>query len=491
MDAVRPASAVTVTPLTTDLANEYFGERITADTYRGDQVMAAMCRILFDKRLEPKEKIRVQYKQEFTKAVPDAAALAAELKAAHDGTLLIRSFSMTNEQKGAWQSGTLEALEHAGFHEMKILAAHLKKHKIDAVIVSDQPTVAGEPRSPAASAKAMILMEGMNLQRWYAIAVLLSLLLSKWFREKPLTAWEKEHLIQPVDKRNLDDFQEALGEYAEKLDLRKEFVRRQLSGWEDRFRQDRIKALENNVREQDQKIEEFSREIGRLLAVREESVATLHGYKAGLIHSEPYLMNYFLSNPNLVLQKADRDTLDFYAAAWLTNWDPEMARGTFETGRMEAWLCSNQGFGISNEDATLLYKAIFLHETARVRLWSHYYLAMRGDDPAHVISGDACCVEIQHALPNPHHHNHSCLGTNRQYIQKAIIDRDIVGAVVQCESATGGLNLFESMSYQYFASDLFDPKFGEIIYIPAEDKFMTTVDAIAYLKTHGETKKEA
>ena len=99
-----------------------------------------------------------------------------------------------------------------------------------------------------------------------------------------------------------------------------------------------------------------------------------------------------------------------------------------------------------------------------------------------VIGHGTCIADIQNALPNPHHQYNSCGGGNRSYVAQCIIDRDIVGAVEQCISATAGINLTEHASYQYFCKDLFDPKFGKVVYINETGEFVTAKDAVKWLK---------
>ena len=128
-------------------------------------------------------------------------------------------------------------------------------------------------------------------------------------------------------------------------------------------------------------------------------------------------------------------------------------------------------------------------ETIKVRLWSHYGLSLRGTDPMRIMTDDGS-PDITNALPNPHHRYHACGGNNKRYVAKCIMDHDIVGAIEQCISATVGINLTEHASYQFFARDIFDPDFGEVIYIKEKDKFVTTKEAIKWLKGQNGKKTE-
>ena len=75
------------------------------------------------------------------------------------------------------------------------------------------------------------------------------------------------------------------------------------------------------------------------------------------------------------------------------------------------------------------------------------------------------------------------------FLYECMRRRDIIGAIAQCINATRGVNLTEQASYHYLAQDLFNPDYGKVIYINELNEFMTTKDAIKYLKEHG--KKEA
>ena len=202
-------------------------------------------------------------------------------------------------------------------------------------------------------------------------------------------------------------------------------------------------------------------------------------------------MNYFLANKNLFLVNCTASQLDFYDCGWLDQFDAEKAKATFAKDHMSSWLEYNNSFDVPDEDAKLLFKAIFVKENVKIRLWSHFQLFLRssGSDSAlNVINGHTPHPDIHNALPNPHHCYNTCPGNNRRLVDDCMRRRDIIGAIAQCINATKGVNIMEHASYHFLARDIFDPKFGKVIYINELDEFMTTKDAIKYLKDH-EAKK--
>lgn len=483
-------TAITASPLTGGLAEDCFGERIECANFRSDVSLAATARVLFDKRLADKEKIRITltplyYNDGFPAAQIKDAAM--NLKC---GDLKIFSVSTKTADLGKWIPAAKDALKDSGLYELEAIEKWFAATPTTALVYTDKPYDPKIPRSPVDNSKTIVIVENMILSRWHLIGALLPRFLGKWFNEKPRTA-DETTMLQGFMAESPDILNAAFEKYAQEYDFRGMAIRSKLKDFEVKFAKVRAKTLEEQCRNLDNEISDYSRRIGEGLRKKEDILAMLFGYQTQSAKDiEPLTMNYFLANKNLYLQEANQDYLEFYDTAWFTNWDPDKADATFGRGHCSNWLSHNKKFGISDEDAMLLYKALFLEETVKVKLWSHIKLFLRGDDPMCIYGGSSCLSDIHNALPNPHHQYNSCGGGNRSYVAQCIIDRDIVGALEQCISATAGINLTEHASYQYFCRDLFDPAFGEVVYINELGEFKTAKDAIEWLKEKQNGKKQ-
>lgn len=474
-------TAITSSPLCGGMADECFG-RINASQFRGDVALASVARVLFDKRLEPSERININltpmyYGSGFnTSSIKEAAA---EL---HAGDLQVFSISVRSEDSGKWMPDIKDVIAKQGLYELEGLEKWFASFKTNVLIFTDQPYDPKIPRSPTNNSKSIVVIETLTMQKWHLIGSLIPRMLGVWFEKTPRTA-EETAMLNALIGSSPEALSAFFDAYAKTYDFRGMAIRSKLADFEVKFAKLRYQALEEKCANYDRQIKEASRKIGDLLKQREDSLAMLFGYQTQADKDiEPLTMNYFLTNKNLYLREANQDYLDFYDVAWLSNWDPDKADVTFAKNHCSSWLESNQKFGFSDDDAKLLYKAIFLDETVKVRLWSHIRLHLRGEDPMSIIGHETCISDIQNALPNPHHQYNSCGGGNRAYVGQCIIDRDIVGAVEQCISATAGINLTEHASYQYFANDLFDPKFGKVVYINETGEFVTAKNAVKWLK---------
>lgn len=473
---------ITSLPLVGGLADDSFEGRIQAATFRQDVSMAAVARALFDKRLGPKETIKIDLTPMYYSSENNLRGVDEIARGLKSGMLHVVSVSARADDSGKWIDGVRESLKGSKLYELEALHHWFASTGTTAVVFTDKPYDPKIPRSPVDNTKTLVVLENMTIARWHLVTALLPRFLGKWFQAAPRTP-EETKMINGLASEAPDAFVTAIHTYAEKYDFRGVAIHNKLKDFEVKFAKTKVKALEEKCQVYDRQVKELSTRLGRILKEKEDTLAMLFGYQNQAEKGvEPLTMNYFLANKNLFLQNATADYLDFYDVAWFTNWDPDKAEATFAKGHCSSWLEYNTKFGVSDEDAKLLYKAMFLDETIRVRLWSHINLYLRGDDPMNICDGSECISDIQNALPNPHHQYNDCGGSNRSYVAQCIADRDIVGAIEQCVSATGGINLTEHASYQYFCRDLFDPQFGKVIYIKETGKFETTKDAIAWLK---------
>ena len=477
---------VSETALTTPIARKYFEGRISAPAYRGDVAMETVCYALFDKRLQEGESIRVQQKSVYYSGGSlNLSDWMDEFRNAPDGSLYICSINVSKNESGNWKAEAEKDLEDMGYFQMKDIEMAMSQANVVSAFWTNTRPDAKTRMSPFDNTKTIVLMENINMSRWHTLCMLLVRLLGKWFAN-PLTAEEKMGFQASLREETSAKLLEAAQAYADTLDFRGQYIRDTLGGIETRFAKERTAQLENECQRIERDIEAKSCEIGRLIAQKEEAEAALWGFQMKGKDMEPVTMNMFLANKNLVLRNADANSIEFYVSAWLEAFDPDKARSCFKTGRMDAWLEYNNDFGVANEDAELLYKAIFLEETCKVMLWSHYTLYLRNNSPIQLHGSDDKPAEIKHALPNPHHRYNTCFGGNTQLVNDAMRSYNVVAAIAQCQSATMGINLTEHASYKYFSRDLFDPRFGEVVWVCDENKWMTTKDAIAYLKTKKE-----
>lgn len=481
-------TAIQSTALTSDAAVRCFGRRINADRFRGDVAMESMARALFDKRLHEGESIHISLHTFYgDSATNDIKNLMDSFKNAVAGTLMICSVSVRQDDAGKFIDKIEKELNTDGLYQMKDMTAGLKAQKTNALFYTDTQPDAKQPRSPFDNTKTFIIMENLTMVRWHMLCSLLKRFLGKWFSEVPMTEDELRNYANGLQQDTPDVFLDAMQAYADSLDLRGMFIREALSDFETRFEKERIQALEHEAKQIEKDMDSYEKEILKLMTRKDDVLATLFGYQTREKPAEPMTMNYFLTNKNLVLVGCTANNLEFYDFGWFDGWDPDKAKATFAKDHMSAWLEYNKNFGVSDEDAKMLYRALFLKETVKVRLWSHMRLNLRGRNGENVLevySGNDCPDTIRNALPNPHHCYNSCPGGNRELINNAMWHRDVIGALEQCICATKGINLTEHASYQYFAKDLFDPRYGAVIYVNELEKFMTTKDAIAWLKEH-------
>lgn len=485
-------TAIQSSALTSDAALKCFAGRISADRFRGDVAMESAAMALFDKRLAPDEKIKISFQSFYSgDMIENVSSYMNDFRHSPSGTLMICSISTQKDDAGKQIAKIMDKVDISGLYPMQDIMKVLKSQDINALFLTDTQPDAKNPLSPFDNTKSFVVMENMTMTRWHMLCSLLKRLLGKWFAEKPMTPDEMAGFAKSLQAETPDAFLDAVQKYADSLDLRGMFIRDALKDFESRFEKERIKALEKECKTLDIKIADYDRMMLDAITKKDELLATLFGYQTRETPAEPVTMNYFLANKNLFLVNCTASQLDFYDCGWLDQFDAEKAKATFAKDHMSSWLEYNNSFDVPDEDAKLLFKSIFVKENIKIRLWSHFQLFLRSngsDSTLNVINGHVPHPDIHNALPNPHHCYNTCPGNNRRLVDECMRRRDIVGAIAQCINATKGVNIMEHASYHFLARDIFDPKFGKVIYINELDEFMTTKDAIKYLKDH-ETKK--
>lgn len=473
------------TPLTTQSADHAFANKISGDTFNGDQSLVALARALYGKRLKEGEQIRIRSANASYGQKVDYDFLEGIVSGLHAGDFQIVSLPRGTSNSGDWIQDARQAMSGLGLYEIEALSRWFESSSIRALVYAERPFDPKIPQSPVNSTKSIVLIENMTVARWHAMGIVMPRLLSAWFQDCPRTT-EETAFVKSLNDKTPDRFLDYLRTCANEYDFRTDMIKNLLSDFEVKHTKLKIRAAEDHLADIERHIKDVMATLGVYLRNKDEALAVLDGYQSRAAKDwEPETMNYFLANKHLYLQRVEDESLDFYVCSWLSNWDPEKASACFERGRSSGWLEYNANFDVSDEDALMLYRAIFLAETVRVQLWSHMELSLAGLNPLQILS-DNKIPDIVNALPNPHHHYNTCGGANLAYVAQSIVDGNIVGALEQCVSATGGINLVEHVSYRHFSRDLFDPRFGQVIYINETKQFVTTKEAIEWLKSKKE-----
>lgn len=207
-------TAITASPLTGDLAEDCFGERIECANFRSDVSLAATARVLFDKRLADKEKIRITltplyYNDGFPAAQIKDAAM--NLKC---GDLKIFSVSTKTADLGKWIPAAKDALKDSGLYELEAIEKWFAATPTTALVYTDKPYDPKIPRSPVDNSKTIVIVENMILSRWHLIGALLPRFLGKWFNEKPRTA-DETTMLQGFMAESPDILNAAFEKYAQ------------------------------------------------------------------------------------------------------------------------------------------------------------------------------------------------------------------------------------------------------------------------------------
>ena len=148
------------------------------------------------------------------------------------------------------------------------------------------------------------------------------------FEEKPCTEQETrllQALAGPGD--GYDTYISLMEEFAAPYDFRSAAIRRAVTAMASKAREARIRKAEQTVKSATDSIEQYRREIYRLLSVRTDAQERLMGMRLSQEQDAvgKELSDFFLANRRLLMTDQDGSSLTYWVKTYLSYWDDRSA----------------------------------------------------------------------------------------------------------------------------------------------------------------------
>lgn len=301
-----------------------------------------------------------------------------------------------------------------------------------------------------------------------------------------LTEFENRLLLQGISAdKKLDTFFSAIQEFCERFDFRTPQIKAQLAGFEQSCSKYRLNELDRQIEECIRKIGDVNTKYARLVRQKRDFVEQRKSIELGLegVTQKDELMNYFLTNKNLVLQSVKDGTVTFDVRTTLANFDSEAVASILQmkdrNSRSE--LYTKGPSAVKCADRDVLYRAIFIDQTVRVWMYGRFQLGMNGFAGIEAISRVEPAPEMHDCCPNPHLYFYGCMGDNQRYATDALFGGDSVAAMEQAIGAAASVNVNESMTTRRWVEHLFSDSYGR--FFETEDgQRMNFTEILKYLK---------
>lgn len=332
----------------------------------------------------------------------------------------------------------------------------------------------------------LIVVDGLNLRRWHALASLIPKYCPWFFVDKPFTTEEK-NLLASLSKNNSSTFEKLIEDFASKYDMRDYLIKNLLGNFEKNARQGRLRNIDRQVADIESEMDDLMRRYTRLIAKVQDFNLMRNGLKEainGNKDSDSELTEYFLCNKGIDPISVDGNSLDIVIRTHLSLFDTDM----FETMVENEDSLLFHDYRVSREifkpieNRRRFLEALFGEEPClKIRMCAYYHLSMSGE--VYTSRDYTFPANCRTYMANPHLNYHRCLGDYERGIAECLKNGDMVGAVAMCNNSAQSVNLGEGPTMEYFLRDLFSTD-ATIIELP-DGTCVNPVDAFNWL-----TKKE-
>jgi len=304
--------------------------------------------------------------------------------------------------------------------------------------------------------KSVILItEQLGYQKYHYLQCATVAFFPWYFSASEGISEDEMALISSLREKTDEKYLSAIAKIAEQYNFREIFIKSKLLGFENRFADYEIRRSTNDIERFEADIENYYRSISdRLSRINELNIRILglQAKKAGN-SDDSELMEYFLSNKNLVLQDVSESELSFCVNGYLSAWDEEAAE-TYINNRSSIWYMTRESF--TEKQIYRFLKAVFLDRKFKIRTCSAFIFdtqrasvtARSGYDFSHI-------QECKQSIANPHLYHFHCMGDNERICVEALRNQDYIFAFEQVIASNASLNFHDSPVTTRFAGDLF------------------------------------
>lgn len=460
-----------------------FFKHIRGDGYRGDYSFLATLRALVSSRMANTDKISLKfgsssYSSETVSSTPTGRMVASICSGMPSGRGVIYIHSLKHKQEDNYAN--LELLKssfcskYPGWQIIeKITDFYRKQFYVLCFVNPDTQSVA-------------VFVDNMDVRKMHYLQCSIFAFLPWYFSpEKGVTELEMR-LIESLREKTPNKYIEVLEEIAKQFDFRTETIKRLLKGFETKYEQLEVSAVQRKIMDTSRRMEDIYSQLEGYLKSKRDLEIKLLGLETKIASGseESEIMDYFLCNKKLTLYNVSEATVRFAVKDYLTYFDEEMAASMI-SNKMSYIYCpggEDMSHIIPKNQMEKLMKAIFIDQVFKIKFCAAYEFSLTG----HVegLDGFDFGSEFNDSMPNIHIQAHRCLGNYRTEINKLLDVRDYIGAIEQCVASCKSLNFGDSTVMKTFIKVLYGTTSrynNKCIELP-DGSIVMPKDAIAWLE---------
>lgn len=332
---------------------------------------------------------------------------------------------------------------------------------------------------------SVIFVNNMSKRAFHYIQCGICGYLPWYFTKENLT--EKDvAVLTSLRSKNSDDYISALDAIAEDFDFRKMKIKSELDGFENKFKDEEIRQLNDSILRLRQSVEEHNHRIGDLLRDIENKNIRMLGLQCSVQDRNSEIMEYFLANKNIELITTRGTYIEFVAKGYLDFFDEEMAQSVINNNNSYVYRGGFDTNKISIDQMKKLMTSIFVNKDMKIKTCAAYSLSVQGSASGLSEYRFDGVDDCKNRMPNPHIQYYSCLGNYRQSMNKSLQDFDFVSAIGTCCASVRSLNFGDATVMGRFMHNMYT---SNIACIELKDgRVVTAQEAVKYIE--GECQDE-
>lgn len=483
---------ITTTALTTEGANEFFGEKIGGGTWNRDITFLTTLRALLAPRMKDEDFLCVAftdtaYNAERVNDYGDTRAVRSIVEnwIDHDNEIHIHNFrSAFQEANTAWIDAVERCFLNVSTGWRRVEKVTVFFHKVFRVLCYINP----ELRS------VTIFTDGMDIRRMHYLQCGIFAFIPWYFDpEVGVTDLEME-LINSLREKTSAKYEECIAKIAAQYDFETARIRNLLRGFETKYEQMQCDRIRNEIDRALRNLESLDRQYAECLRNKRDYEATLMGLEMKISENgdESEIMDFFIRNKQLSLRFVRGNVMEFVVKTTLDFFDEELAARVIdnENSILYGRFGDRYRGQITADDMKILAREIFINQMLRIRVCAAYQFEIGGTVVAR--SNYEFGPECASYFPNPHINRYSCLGTYKRTINERLKENDYIGAITQCISSAKSLNFGDGAVMEEFACKMYGTEYKTKKFIEDQDgNLMTVKEAVDWARAHQQNEEEA
>lgn len=446
---------VTQTPFTTEAANACF-PNITGDAFVYDVTFLATLRVLLAPRMTEGESVRLtfgssNYNADTVRGSADVRVISAMCEKyylSEPGQLIIHG--LRGNQDG--NEASFEIIEkkftsvYPGYHRLdKLKAFYRKSFNLDCYINPELKST-------------IVFVENLDNKKMHYLQVSILAMLP-WYLDPAVGLTDEEMgLVRSLRETTPDQYNQCLAKMAEKYDFRSPRIRQMLGDFETRYEKVERDNIKREIESIDREIRNLNNSIGEQLRYRNDYCIRLMGLEAKIAEGgESEIMEYFLCNRHLVLERVTNTDMFFSVKDYLEYFDSDMAERIIQNKHSFVY-----NYGLASDGAAGAKKAkkllteIFVSDSPRlkVRFCAAYRFNLNGSVEG--LRNHEFGIEFDGYMPNTHIDSYACMGNYQKTINDMLRRRNYISAVEQCVASCKSLNWGDSIVMNAFMNQFWN-----------------------------------